>query len=72
MGTLHGGVATPLPAVKQHAQFGPVYWWRFLGRRLLMVGDYEASMRLLKGEHTIGEPPRQSPHHAMHALNVCW
>ncbi|KAL4444062.1 hypothetical protein ABPG75_011799 [Micractinium tetrahymenae] len=42
-------------AVKQHAQFGPVFWWRFLGRRLLMVGDYEASMRLLKGEHTIVE-----------------
>lgn len=45
-------------SVKQHAQFGPVFWWRFLGRRLLMVGDYEASMRLLKGEHTIGEPVR--------------
>lgn len=42
-------------SVKQHAQFGPVFWWRFLGRRLLMVGDYEASMRLLKGEHTIVE-----------------
>ena len=40
--------------VKQHAAFGPVFWWRFLGRRLLMVGDYEANMRLLKGEHTIG------------------
>ncbi len=60
-------------AVKQHADFGPVFWWRFLGRRLLMVGDYEASMRLLKGEHTIGElqPASLLPASLFMGLEAC-
>ncbi|PRW50773.1 glutamine cyclotransferase [Chlorella sorokiniana] len=41
--------------VKLHAQHGPLFWWRFLGRRVLMVGTYEAAMALLKGEHDIVE-----------------
>ena len=41
--------------VALHAKHGPVFWWRLLGRRLLMVGSYEAVMTLLKGEYSIGE-----------------
>ncbi|PSC75274.1 cytochrome P450 [Micractinium conductrix] len=41
--------------VALHAKHGPVFWWRLLGRRLLMVGSYEAVMTLLKGEYSIVE-----------------
>lgn len=46
---------SPADTVKLHAQHGPLFWWRFLGRRVLMVGSYPAAMALLKGEHDIGE-----------------
>ena len=51
--------ARPLPcdaadAVSLHAQHGPVYWWRFLGRRMLMIGSYGAAKELLRGEHSTG------------------
>ncbi|KAL4444057.1 hypothetical protein ABPG75_011794 [Micractinium tetrahymenae] len=53
-------------SVQLHAQHGPVFWWRILGRRSLMVGTFEAAMHLLKGEHAIVEadyPP--SVHHVL-------
>lgn len=40
--------------VKLHAAHGPVFWWRLLGRRMLMVGSYEAAKQLLMGEGTLG------------------
>ncbi|KAI3427118.1 hypothetical protein D9Q98_007055 [Chlorella vulgaris] len=48
--TLTGGFPN---MVKLHAAHGPVFWWRLLGRRMLMVGSYEAAKQLLMGEGTL-------------------
>lgn len=45
---------SPPDAVALHARHGPLFWWRLLGRRVLMVGGYEPAMQLLKGEYTTG------------------
>ncbi|EFN55595.1 hypothetical protein CHLNCDRAFT_134129 [Chlorella variabilis] len=39
--------------VKLHAQHGPLFWWSFLGRRMLMVGTLEAVTRVHLGEGVI-------------------
>jgi hypothetical protein len=51
----------PADAVRLHAQHGPLYWWRFLGRRMLMVGSFEAAKTLLHGENSIGVRPQPFP-----------
>ena len=44
----------PADTVALHKKHGPLFFWRFLGRPVLMVGGYAAAMQVLKGEHTIG------------------
>lgn len=45
--------AVPADMVKLHAQHGPLFWWSFLGRRMLMVGTLEAVTRVHLGEGVI-------------------
>jgi hypothetical protein len=61
----------PLPAdppdmVKLHAQHGPLFWWRFLGRRMLMVATYDACKKVLMSEGTYGELGRRRPASVTH------
>lgn len=42
-------------SVKLHARHGPVFWWRFLGRRMLMVAGLEEVNQVLRAEHTTVE-----------------
>lgn len=46
--------------VKLHAQHGPIFWWRFLGRRMLMVATHDACKKVLMSEGTYGERRRSS------------